>query len=78
MDLHDIRFSFVPAKLKRCICNRLRFASNSYAMLRTSRTKGSKGKKQRRKQYSAVCTTCIVVHAVQGGTNQLKLFTELY
>ncbi len=53
-DLRDTRFSFVPAKLKRGICNRLRFASNSYTMLRTSETKGSKGKRQRRKQYSAV------------------------
>ena len=45
MDLRDTRFGFVPAKLKRGICNRLRFASNSYAMLRTSKTKGSKGKR---------------------------------
>lgn len=55
MDLRDTRFSFVPAEFKRGICNRLRFASNSYAMLKTSKTKGSKGKRQRRNQGLYAC-----------------------
>ena len=54
MDLRDTRFSFVPAKVKRGICNRLRFASSSYVMLRTSKIKGSNGNRQREKQYSAI------------------------
>lgn len=55
MDLRDTssRFSFVPAKSKRGICDRLRFVSISYATLSTSNTKGSKGDRQGRKQYSA-------------------------
>ena len=76
MDLRDTRFSFGQRNRRGAFAiNRLRFASNSYPMLRISKTRGSKGKRQRRKQYSAVLSICTTVYAVQG---DIKLFKAIH
>ena len=38
-------------------------------MLRISKTKGSKGKRQRRKQYSAFLSICTIVYVSYGTDN---------